>query len=371
MSDGALFDGYDVVVCEQCGFSFADNLPSQVAFDEYYREMSKYEHQDQGGKQTDFDRHRYSVTARFIERFLPYREARILDIGCATGGLLSELKEKGHENVLGLDPSPVCASIAKELYGVPVLTGPLSDISPDLGSFDFIILCAVLEHLPHLRTALSQIRAVLSSKGMVYVEVPDVTRFSDSCDAPFQEFSIEHINFFSPISLSNLLTNCGFAQISIEQTAVEQIPGKITYDIKAVFQKSDCVRQPGAIPDGLSEPSLADYISRSSDVGRHIHVIVDSLVDSRRSIIVWGVGTHTQHLLAASSLAKANIVAFVDSNPRYQGKQLNGIPIIAPAYVKDKSEPILISSRDFQQEIVKMIRDELNCDNELILLYEL
>lgn len=371
MSSGAILDGYDVVVCEQCGFCFADNLPDQLAFDEYYREMSKYEHRDRGGQQTESDTRRYPVTARFIRNFVLDHKARILDIGCATGGLLYEFKKNGYGNLMGLDPSPVCAVIAKELYGVPVMTGALSEMSDGIGPFDLIILCAVLEHISHLRALMQQIRNLLSGEGVVYVEVPDVTKFPDSCDTAFQEFSVEHINFFSPISLVNLLKACGFEQVSLQQTVVEQSAGRITHDIKAVFKKGEVAPPSSLFRDMESRPALSAYIACSEEVERRILSIVNAWVDSGKPIIVWGAGTHTQRLLATSSLAKANILFFVDSNPTYQSKQLNGIPIIAPSDVKDKSEPILISSRDFQQEIIKVIRDELHCDNDLILLYEL
>ena len=33
--------GYDVAICENCGFSFASNIPSQDFFDSYYAEMAK------------------------------------------------------------------------------------------------------------------------------------------------------------------------------------------------------------------------------------------------------------------------------------------------------------------------------------------
>jgi len=73
--------------------------------------------------------------------------------------------------------------------------------------------------------------------------------------------------------------------------------------------------------------------------------------------------------LATSRLAEAKISAFVDSNSRYQGKSLNDIPIIAPADLRDRPEPILISSRVFQQEIESKIRNDLQLSNEIIKLY--
>jgi SAM-dependent methyltransferase len=370
MSSGAILDGYDVVVCEDCGFGFADNLPGQDAFDEYYREMSKYEQQDHGGRHTAFDARRFPANASIIMQFLPDRQARILDIGCATGGLLHTLAQNGYQNLLGLDPSPVCARTAAELYGVSVRTGTLSDVSADIGTFDLIILGAVLEHIRNLKESLLQIRDLLSEAGMLFIEVPDATKFADSADAPFQEFSIEHINFFSVTSLTNLLRVCGFTQIHSQRTPLEQRAGKVAHEINSLYQKSCMTQQPLSIFDMETKPALEAYVARSEEIEQRVRFVVDAWADGGRPMIVWGAGTHTQRLLAVSRLAKANIQAFVDSNPRYHGKQFNGIPIISPAAVKGRNEPILISSRDFQEVIARQIRDELKYNNELILLYD-
>ena len=43
---------------------------------------------------------------------------------------------------------------------------------------------------------------------------------------------------------------------------------------------------------------------------------------------------------------------------------------MAPEALRDRREPVLISSRVFQNEIADQIRNDLNCANELILLYD-
>jgi hypothetical protein len=73
--------------------------------------------------------------------------------------------------------------------------------------------------------------------------------------------------------------------------------------------------------------------------------------------------------LASGNLARANIAAFVDSNPKYQGKQLNGVPVLSPDALKARPEPILISSQVFEHEIVRQIREDLRLDNKVITLY--
>ena len=77
------------------------------------------------------------------------------------------------------------------------------------------------------------------------------------------------------------------------------------------------------------------------------------IVKSKKPIIVWGVGTHTLRLLKTSELSKANIKYFVDSNPKYSNKKLNGKKIILPAELENKNEAILISSMIFQDNICK------------------
>jgi hypothetical protein len=74
--------------------------------------------------------------------------------------------------------------------------------------------------------------------------------------------------------------------------------------------------------------------------------------------------------MATSRLAAASIVAFVDSNTRYQDRTLHGRPIISPEALHSHPEPILISSRVFQHEIETQIRDQLGLSNEVIRLYE-
>ena len=41
LSDVEFLNGYDVVVCEPCGFAFANGIPEQPVFDEYYRDLSE------------------------------------------------------------------------------------------------------------------------------------------------------------------------------------------------------------------------------------------------------------------------------------------------------------------------------------------
>jgi 2-polyprenyl-3-methyl-5-hydroxy-6-metoxy-1,4-benzoquinol methylase len=374
MASGSLLQGYDVVVCEKCGFGFADYIPLQIDFDAHYRDMSKYEYQDRGGKETEYDLDRFQAIADSIISFFPDHNVRLLDVGCATGRLLALLKENGYGNVIGLDPSPVCSQSAQALYGVRVIVGTLyefNDVLQNEKPFDGVILSGVLEHLPDIQEALLRLRGLLADSGHIFIEVPDATDFTRWPDAPFQEFSTEHINFFSKISLENLMRRYGFVQVFCRQTTRDQTFSTVMPVVTAMFRKEESIRPIAVVRDCDTADGLRNYIRKSQEIEKGIQQIIDEIVRQARPIIIWGVGTHTLHLLTASQLAQANIHAFVDSNPRYQGIQLNGNPILAPGELCNRTEAILISSRVFQPVIEKQIREELRLNNEIIKLYQM
>jgi SAM-dependent methyltransferase len=368
--DGALVPGYDVAICNACGFGYADGLPSQAAFDVYYERMSKYEYGQRGGRESAFEEQRFPAAAAFIREYVRDTSARVLDVGCSNGGLLNALRAEGFSRLMGLDPSPTCAGVAQELYGLRVLTGTLSSPPTVLGRHDVVLLSAVLEHIRDLRVALRQVGGILESDGTVYVEVPDVTRFGGHPDAPFQEFSVEHINYFSPRSLCNLFEANGFVRIAARTVTTSQGEDTTADVIMAAFRASDGACLPPT-PDEVTRPALVRYIASCRQIERDILAAIMSVVESGTEIIVWGVGTHTQRLLAETPLGRARIVAFVDSNPRYRGKTLNGLPVLAPTGLRGREEPILVSSRSYQREIERQVRTDLRLPNELILLYRL
>jgi SAM-dependent methyltransferase len=369
ITDGALLKGYDVVSCPTCGFVYAAGIPEQGLFDAYYRDLSKYEHATRGGMESAFDTDRLESIAEVLAPAIPRRDSRILEIGCSTGRLLASLKQKGYTSALGVDPSPTCAEAAQRLYAVQVLACSLSDLPSELRA-DFIILVGVIEHIPDLERALQRIRALCLPNGRVYVEVPDASRFGQFDDAPFQQLSVEHINFFSAISLTNLMGVNGFRPILSGQAVREQSDTTKDPTVYGVYEVADPQTGP-LVRDETAEKGMAAYIRQSEATEIRICSTIAKVVSEGLPILVWGVGTHTQHLMATTVLAKAAITAFVDSNPMYQGKLLNGFPILPPQALAGRSEPILISTRVFQREIERQIREDLKLGNELILLYDL
>lgn len=368
-SAGNLLRAYDVVACNRCGCCFADKIPPQKVFDVYYRDLSKYEGNSSMYTESRYDRGRFATMVSFLQKHTPDPDSRVVEIGCANGLLLAMMREAGFRNLTGIDPSPACAVTAGKQYGINVLTHALSDIPLPAGSVDLLILVGVLEHVRDLTGSLERLRQLLSDKGRCFIAVPDASQYHRGEDAPFQEFSVEHINFFGPESLHNLFAVHGFKSTQQEQVLIEVNHKTITPVLMMLFEKSAPLHESKTHRDTETEANLTKYIAMCRAQEEQVKRIIDGVVDAKESIAVWGTGAQTLRLLENSRLKDADIRAFVDSNPKYQGKLLQGVPVISPAALKDRKEAILISTRPYQAEIEAQIREQLKLNNKVIKLY--
>lgn len=367
LSGACWLDGYEVVICEDCGAGFADDIPPQSAFDDYYRDLSKYEDAGigLGGGSPPVDQ-RFRDTALLIARFVPKPDFHILEIGCASGGLLKALRDLGFRRLTGSDPSPGCVRAVREFYGIPGIVSSIFELPQPREPYDFLILTGVMEHIRDLDRTVEQFRRLLRPGGRMYLEVPDASRYEPRLDAPFQEFSVEHIGFFSKTSLTNLMRTRGFSLVEAGHIVrpLHEVTCPCAY---GVFENSFA---PAAMErDTETEPGLRTYIEGCMTEDARIRAAIQTALRPGERMIVWGVGTHTLRLLATGGFDLARIALFVDSNPKYQQQRLRGVPIVGPDALETRPEPILISSRSSQQAIQNQIRNALGLKNPLILLY--
>jgi SAM-dependent methyltransferase len=366
LSEARLVDGYDVVICRDCGAGFADDIPPQSVFDRYYRDLSKYNNHNRAGQSVPLEDEKCDQTVDLMVQFAQNRDIRILDIGSGSGKFLASLLKRGFSNVRGIDPSPACARAAAALYGVEVAVGTIANIPPPAEPYDFLVLIGVMEHIRDLDSAVSQLHALLREGGRIYLDVPDAGRFTACADAPFQEFSTEHINFFSTRSLSNLMCLRGFAQVATGH-AVRPANEAVGVAAYGAFEKSSA--PPVMVYDSETERSIRNYVEDCRAADAEVRAKIERALAPGERMVVWGVGTHTLRLLASGGLDPRRVSFFVDSNPNYQRQQLRGVPVVSPSELCS-DEPILISSRGFQREIQNQVRQQMRLENRLILLYE-
>jgi hypothetical protein len=363
--------GYEVVGCEQCGFVYADTTVSQRDYDAFYARLSKYEDSQTstGGGGSPEDAKRLQDTADCIARALPGRSARILDIGCANGGLLKALQEVGYTRLAGMDPSPACVAATRKLCQCEAFAGFLSSVPAGTGQFDCVILSHVLEHVQDLATALAGVRTLMRPGGLAYLEVPDATRYAECLVAPFQDFNTEHINHFSLSCLEQLCAHNGLRKNSGGTKTFQVGPGMSYPAIYGFFSLAAPDSTSAAWhKDGQLLERVGDYIRASRQMMARIDSKLRALLKDAPEVIVWGTGQLAMKLLCDTCLGQAKIAAFVDGNPINQGQLLLGRPILAPSQVRHLKLPILVTSLLHGAEIANGIRTHYKLTNPTILL---
>jgi len=360
---------YDVLVCGRCSFVYADPPANQRDYDSFYSDWSKYDEAtvSTGGGLSTYDAARLAVTASDIARALPGKSATILDAGCATGGLLSALREQGFNSLAGLDPSPRCAAACRE-RGFPAYVGSIGSAPADMPKFDCIVLSHVLEHVFDIPAFFAAVQRLLVPGGHLYLETPDAARYAEYLFAPFQEFNTEHINHFSARALKNTARRFGFSPVLVEQKLVQTSADThypavfaVFRDLGVVARHSDVIRDPD-LPGRIRR-----YIQQSAGLMERINLHLAPHLVRHQPVILWGAGQLAMKLLALPCLKNAGIRAFVDNNPVLRGKTLAGAPILAPPGIAGPREPIVIATLLHADEIAAQIR-RLGLTNPILTL---
>lgn len=139
--------------------------------------------------------------ALFIEIIQQYAPAgcRLLDIGCATGALCCELRERGYTAVgLDLAPVPVREGMGWQVAGDATCLPWASD------SFDVVCVLDLLEHVDD-QSCLAEILRVLKPGGLVVASVPAFQGLWSERDA-----AAGHLRRYGRREFRSLLEHAGF-----------------------------------------------------------------------------------------------------------------------------------------------------------------
>jgi SAM-dependent methyltransferase len=362
---------YDVAVCHRCGFVYADPAATQRDYDRFYCEWSKYDDSSTatGSGFSPFDAVRLATAASDIARALPSRTASILDAGCATGGLLTALRDQGFTAVAGLDPSPRCAAVCRD-RGFDAYVGSIGSAPAHMPKFDCVVFSHVLEHVYDIPAFFTAARRFLAPGGYLYLETPDASRYDDYLSAPFQEFNTEHINHFSRCALENTTRRFGFQSILVEQKVIRTAEDTLYPAVFGVFRDSGGTGDERTVACDQELPTrIAAYIRHSAEqmeeINRHLAA---QLIDTE-CVILWGAGQFAMKLLALACLAPTEVRAVVDNNPILRGKTLAGAPIISPHEIADTGEPIIVATLLHVDEIIAQIR-RIGLRNPILRLHQ-
>lgn len=157
-----------------------------------------------------------------IPNWIP--NGKLLDVGCSWGRYLKQMSQLGWD-VYGVEFNAASVKHAQEKLGLTnVRQGQMENYQYPSENFDVVHLSMVLEHLHEPRRALKELAAALKPQGQLIVSVPDFSglefrafgRFCYALQLP------QHLNHFSPLTLTKILEETGFRVESITHQSVDR-----------------------------------------------------------------------------------------------------------------------------------------------------
>jgi SAM-dependent methyltransferase len=217
--------------CDECNFVYLENATKYVELQNKYAWEKTSAIESNSRKNREPFIYRLSTLFKFVKTHIikrnkiyflfkkHYLHGKILDIGCAQGGLICTLREK-----IKTDFIPVGIEISNELakigndnlskFGGKVIHSDaingLSQFEP--GSISMIIMSSFLEHELLPSVCLEQASEVLRKKGIVIIKVPNfncinrMVRKDNWCGYRFPD----HFNYFTPTTISSLAISKDF-----------------------------------------------------------------------------------------------------------------------------------------------------------------
>ena len=188
-----------------------------------------------------------AIAARARELLPP--QGSVLDLGCASGGLLALLHGEA-SHLAGLELSETAAQGAAQVADL-VVQGALED--PDLpfeaGFYDLVVLADVLEHLADPDAALRRAAGWCKPGGAVLISVPNVAHWRARLTLvrgrwPAEErgtFDASHLRWFTRDSVATLLAGAGLVQLELGAIVPAlrnhvRLPGRVEARVEPAWQ---------------------------------------------------------------------------------------------------------------------------------------
>ncbi len=202
--------------CSECGHVYAGVILPPEELSKYYLQQyfASGEYLDEG----QLDRRKYMVyepKVRFVMEFLRGSRRKWLDVGAGNGSVVACAGELGFD-AAGLESGTRAIEFAQRTLGVKLYPHTIEEELQRSGSesYDVVSFLMVLEHVSNPVEQVLAATELLSSGGLLVVEVPTAGSLSTTLDGLFPNQGLRqlvgpHIMLYSVESATRLVEDCG------------------------------------------------------------------------------------------------------------------------------------------------------------------
>lgn len=367
--DGShLYPEMRLAACTACGHVFNVLTPDEISgLAAYYNDeyapanlQSVVKDGDLPGSTGAFTLGRYAAMYELLEPHLN-TDAAILDVGCAVGGFLDFLKEKGVRALYGVDMTETYVARAREKR-YTVERGDAASLPFPDAQFDALIIEQVMEHLTDPGLAFREAARVLKPGGTLCVGVPDSARYAEFYFFDFFWLLMrEHIQHFDIRGLARLAALHGFELVESRHNR-HPIMGDtmVMPNLSATFRHRG--KALSVLEDEAAEPlasRMKEYLALETPRLEKKQLHFRNIAESRRPVYVWGIGREFLYLYEAAGLKRCMLAGCIDMNPFKQqtvtiaGKRIEPPEILARA---SRDAVLIVAARAHEEAILKSAR---------------
>lgn len=312
------------------------------------------------GEASAYSRTLANIFFKAFSRLVPQDNLpeKVLEIGCQQGYLLHKLKELGIKQVTGVEPGDIPAYKSPEgNTEIDIKRGYFSKDLVGNETFDFIFSLQVFEHIEQPGQFLRSAREMLTPKGRLLLAVPNELFSLQSGNIGMIFF--QHVNYFTPVLLSNLLKQNGFKIVNV--ISERTLPLYV-------------MAEPAGNPETLD--TSEDIRRMVKDYGQKLKTalnrIESAFSDKKEDAIgFYGVNCALGNIFSWVPGLKEIRPQVFDSDSGKWGKAFGGVPgtVLPPAEINRVRQIIPVPYR-LQDIITRYIRTLGAQDLEILKLYE-
>ena len=225
--------GIDYEQCTACDTFFVNPRPSPAVLEWFYADSATYAFwNDRMFPAVEAARRRLIVAPR-VDAIIALCDQlgtptdSLLEVGAGFGTFCLEVVARDRfRRVVAIEPTPGLANTCRA-RGLETIESPFDTFAAQSQDrFDVVAHFEVIEHLFSPRDFLSQVHRVLNPNGLMVLTCPNGQGFDIQVLGERSEsIDHEHINYFSPLSLGQLLVRSGFEVVD------QSTPGKLDAEL--------------------------------------------------------------------------------------------------------------------------------------------